>query len=125
MALPTFEEIIRDAFGPKPFGTTNPFQDLFQEAFPRRGRVTREKDAIAISMDLPGREKKHVRVFISNGKLVIKVEAVGRREAVREEYYLSTTHVQTRVSAKLRNGVLIVIVPPSPMGSGDYKVPVG
>jgi HSP20 family protein len=97
--------------------------------------VSETEDAITVTAELPGVDKKDVDVSVDNDTLTIKGESKQEEEESKKNYYVSERSYgqferviplpvdvnRDKVSAKFKNGVLTVDMPKSEKAKTERK----
>ncbi|KRS10589.1 heat-shock protein Hsp20 [Roseovarius atlanticus] len=100
-----------------------------------RSDIVGTKDAIEVSVELPGMEMKDIEVSVADGMLTVKGEKQVERQEEKQGYYLSERSygaiyrtvplppgVDTeRAEAEFKNGVLTVRLPHTPEALENVK----
>jgi HSP20 family protein len=129
----------------------DPFDDLFREFFRRpileeadviepAAEVAESEGEVTVKMEVPGVEKDHLQLTVSDDRLIVRGEVRKESEEKRKHYYrqeirygafqrsvpLPVEVDAAKASAELKNGMLKVTLPKSTHPKAqEIKVAVG
>lgn len=95
------------------FNTKESVFEFMSNAITKKSVINKSDDGYSLSMIVPGLTKDDLKIVIKDRKLTIKYESDDNNfiEKFSKSYFLSDDIIEKKITAEVKNGILLVDLP--------------